>query len=75
MLPMSETIPVTLPDAVAADVAAFSTVDGVSAEDLIRRAVESYVSDRRFHDLRTRIKAQAAANGFHTDEDVFRAVS
>ncbi|MFL5385194.1 MAG: hypothetical protein ACJ8GN_21965 [Longimicrobiaceae bacterium] len=38
---MSETIPVTLPDSVAADVAAFSSVGGVSAEELIRRAVET----------------------------------
>jgi len=72
---MSETIPVTLPDAVAADITAFSTEDGVSAGDLIRRAVEAYVSDRRFHEIRARIKPQAAANGFITDEDVFRAVS
>jgi hypothetical protein len=72
---MSETIPVTLPDAVAADVAAFSAIDGMSAEDLILHAVETYVSNRRFHDLRKRIRAQAAANGFHTDEDVFQAVS
>ena len=71
---MSETIPVTLPDSIAADIAAYSSVDGVSAEDLIRRAVETYVSDRRFHDLRARIKPQAAASAFHTDEDVFRAV-
>jgi len=72
---MSETIPITLPDAVAADVEAFSTDDGVSAEDLIRRAVETYLSDRRFHELRARVSAQAKENGFHTDEDVFRAVS
>ena len=72
---MSETIPITLPDAIAADVAAYSSVDGVSPEDLIRRAVETYVSDRRFHELRARIQPQAAASGFHTDEDVFRAVS
>jgi hypothetical protein len=72
--PMSETIQITLPDAIAADVDAFSTVDGVSTEDLIR-AVEPYLSDRRFLELQARIGAQAKENGFHTDKDVFRAVS
>lgn len=72
---MSETISVAFPQALSADIAAFATVDGITIEDLIHRAVEAYVSDRRFQDLRARIQPQAAANGFHTDEDVFGTVS
>lgn len=72
---MSETIPVTLPDELVASVDALSTNDGVSRDQLIRSAVEEYLADRKFHDLRARVVPQAQRAGFFTDEDVFRQVS
>jgi metal-responsive CopG/Arc/MetJ family transcriptional regulator len=72
---MSETIPVTLPDDLVASVDALSTNDGVSRDQLIRSAVEEYLADRKFHDLRARVVPQAQRAGFFTDEDVFRQVS
>jgi metal-responsive CopG/Arc/MetJ family transcriptional regulator len=72
---MSETIPVTLPDEIVADVEAFSTADGVTRAELVRSAVEAYVADRKFYELRARVVPQAQKAGFFTDEDVFRAIS
>lgn len=72
---MSETIPVTLPDEVLADVEAFSTADGVTRDALVRTAVEGYIIERKFYELRARVVPQARAAGYFTDEDVFRHVS
>ena len=72
---MSETIPVTLPDEVLADVEAFSTADGVTRDALVRAAVEGYIVERKFYELRSRVVPQARAAGYFTDEDVFRDVS
>jgi metal-responsive CopG/Arc/MetJ family transcriptional regulator len=36
---MSETIPVTLPDEVLAEVEAFSSADGITRDELLRHAV------------------------------------
>ena len=72
---MSETIPVTLPDNLVAGVDALSEADGVSRDQLIRSAIEEYLADRKFHDLRARVVPQAQRAGFYSDEDVFREVS
>jgi metal-responsive CopG/Arc/MetJ family transcriptional regulator len=72
---MSEIISVSLPDDVVADVDAISTADGVSRDELIRSAIEGYVADRKFYELRGRVVPHAQREGFVTDEDVFRQVS
>ncbi|HEX2202292.1 MAG TPA: CopG family transcriptional regulator [Longimicrobium sp.] len=74
---MSETIQVTLSEAAKADLEALARADGVSKEELVRKAIETYLSTRRFHDLRARILEQIERDrpGGYTDEDIFRMVS
>jgi len=72
---MPQTIPVMLPDEIIADMDALSTTDGVSRDQLIGSAVEEYLANRKFHDLRARVVPQARQAGFVNDEDVFRQVS
>lgn len=72
---MSETIAVTLPDALAAEVGALSQADGISRDELVRTALEAYVADRRFDELRARVIPQAQRAGFFTDDDVFEEIS
>ncbi|HEX5727313.1 MAG TPA: CopG family transcriptional regulator [Longimicrobiaceae bacterium] len=72
---MSEVIPVTLPATAKAELDKYSREDGVSQDDLIREAVEEYLVARRVREIRERVVPQAQAQGFFTDEDVFRAIS
>ncbi|HSU16944.1 CopG family ribbon-helix-helix protein [Longimicrobium sp.] len=72
---MSETIPITLSNELAAEVDALSEADGIPRDELVRNAVEAYVAERRFDELRARVIPQAQRAGFFTDEDVFREIS
>ncbi|HEX8693135.1 MAG TPA: ribbon-helix-helix protein, CopG family [Longimicrobium sp.] len=72
---MSAAIVVMLSDETKAEVDALSRADGVSQDDIVRAAVEEYVLARRLGEIRERVVPQARAQGFFTDEDVFRAIS
>ena len=74
---MSETISVTIPDNIKAQMDAFSSENGVSADDLILEALESYLFVRRFRDLRAKMLEQVEAQkpGGYTDEEIFGEVS
>lgn len=43
--------------------------------EVVREALRAYLAVERFRELRARTLPRAAAHGFLTDEDVFRAVS
>lgn len=49
--------------------------DGISANELIGRAVKNYLFSRQFRDLRQRLAVNAATQGILTDQDVFHRVS
>ena len=72
---MSETILVTMPDELAAEIGALSRADGISRDELVRTALEAYVADRRFDELRARVIPQARREGFFSDDDVFGEIS
>jgi metal-responsive CopG/Arc/MetJ family transcriptional regulator len=72
---MRETITISLPEEVKAEIDAYSRDFGVSRSDLVREAIREYMLIRRFRDLRARMVPQAQAQGIFTDEDVFERVS
>ena len=73
---MSETVAVTLPDDMMAQVEAVSAEDGVPQSEVIRTAVREYLFLRRFRELRGQMIQDLADRGISlTDEDVFEMVS
>jgi metal-responsive CopG/Arc/MetJ family transcriptional regulator len=68
-------ISIRLPDDLKEEVDRFTEAEGVSRNDLVREALREYLFARRFRELRRRLQPYAEAQGFFTDEDVFREVS
>ena len=72
---MRESISVSLPADLKAELDRFSEAEGVSRSDLFREALRDYLFIRRFRALRRELMPYAEAQGLYTDEDVFRAFS
>ena len=72
---MRETISISLPAELKADLDRYAEAEGVSRSEMARTAVHEYLFVRRFRDLRRELVPYAEAEGFYTDEDVFRALS
>jgi len=68
-------ITVTLPVDVEQALDEFSKKEGVSPDELIRRAIKQHVFLRQFRSLRERLAAKAKSQGIVTDQDVFDRVS
>jgi metal-responsive CopG/Arc/MetJ family transcriptional regulator len=67
---------VTLPEGVMAQVEAVSREEGVTTDEIIRRAVESFLFLRRFRELSGRMIKDLERRGMTlTDEDVFEMMS
>lgn len=72
---MRSILTVSLPTTVRKELDRTAKAEGVSRSDLVRESVRDYLFIRRFRALRKRMVPVAAAQGIHTDEDVFRHVS
>ncbi|HKP76301.1 MAG TPA: ribbon-helix-helix protein, CopG family [Longimicrobiaceae bacterium] len=72
---MRESISVSLPAELEAELDRFTEAEGVSRSDLFREALREYLFIRRFRVLRRELMPYAEAQGLYTDEDVFRACS
>ncbi len=72
---MRESISISLPEALKAELDRFTQAEGISRSDLVREAVREYLFTRRFRALRQELIPYAEAQGIYTDEDVFREVS
>jgi metal-responsive CopG/Arc/MetJ family transcriptional regulator len=72
---MRESISISLPAELKADLDRFTEAEGVSRSDLFREALREYLFIRRFRALRRELMPYAEAQGLYTDEDVFRAFS
>ena len=72
---MRESISVSLPEDLRAEVDRFTASEGVSRSDVIREALREYLFTRRFRALRAELMPYAEAQGIFTDEDVFREIS
>ena len=74
---MGGSILVDLPDEVRSALDEATRAEGLSANELIGRALKNYLFVRRFRQLRaeTLEHMRASGQGGLTDEDVFRMVS
>jgi len=69
------TLTIRLPDRLRADLQKLSKEFGRSISDIARESIRRYVAVERFHSLRKRVPPFAEAQGFLTDEDVFKVIS
>ena len=72
---MRESISISLPEDLKAELDKVTEAEGISRSDLVREAVREYLFTRRFRTLRQELLAYGGAQGIITDEDVFREVS
>jgi metal-responsive CopG/Arc/MetJ family transcriptional regulator len=72
---MRRKISISLPPETADELDRWADSHGLSRSAAVREAVQEYLFNRRFLELRRELMAQAAAQGLHTDEDIFREVS
>ena len=72
---MRESISISLPEELKAELDRYTRAEGVSRSDLVREAVREYLFTRRFRQLRQELIPYAEAEGVYTDEEVFREVS
>jgi metal-responsive CopG/Arc/MetJ family transcriptional regulator len=72
---MRESISISLPKDLKAEIDRFTRSEGISRSDLVREAVRDYLFSRRLRALRQEIMPYAEAQGVYTDDDVFREVS
>ncbi len=71
---MRESISISLPEDLKAELDEAVSLEGVSRSDVVREAVREYLFIRRFRALRQELIPYAEAAGVFTDEDVFRAM-
>ena len=72
---MRESISISLPEQVKAELDRFTQDAGISRSDAVREALQEYLFVRKFRRLRQEMMAHAEAQGIFTDEDVFRELS
>ena len=69
------TLTIRLPDDLRADLQKLSQEQNKPVSDIVRESIRRYVAVERFRALRKKTLPFAEAQGFLTDEDVFRAIS
>jgi metal-responsive CopG/Arc/MetJ family transcriptional regulator len=72
---MRETITISVPEDIKAEVDRIVREEGISRSDLVRESLRDYLFLRSFHKLRGRLMAKALAQGIVTEQDVFDRVS
>lgn len=72
---MRESISISLPEDLKAELDQLTEAEGLSRSDLVREALRDYLFVRRFRRLREELMPYAEAQGIYTDEDVFNVVS
>jgi predicted transcriptional regulator len=69
------TITIRLPDELRSDLQKLSQEQSKPVSDLVRDSIRRYVAVEKFRALRKKTLPFAEAQGFLTDEEVFRAIS
>lgn len=72
---MRDTITIRLPEKLQKDLDKVVKAEGTSKSDVIRDAIERYLSLKRFQQLRKKVLPFAEAEGLVTDEDIFKTIS
>ena len=70
-----KTLTIRIPDKLRADLKAISRQQNKPVSDVVRDSVRRYVAIEKFRALRKKVLPFAEAQGFVTDEDVFKAIS
>ena len=69
------TLTIRLPDDLRADLQKISQEQNKAVSDVVRESIRRYVAVERFRALRRKVLPFAEAQGFLTDDDVFKAIS
>ena len=69
------TLTIRIPDKLRADLKRISRQQSKPVSDVVRDSVRRYVTIEKFRSLRKKVLPFAEAQGFITDEDVFKAIS
>ncbi len=69
------TLTVRIPDKLKADLRKISRQQNKPVSDVVRDSVRRYVAIEKFRALRKKVLPFAEAQGFITDEDIFKAIS
>ena len=69
------TLTIRLPDDLRADLQKISREQNKPVSDVVRESIRRYVAVEKFRALRRKVLPFAEAQGFLTDDDVFKAIS
>ena len=69
------TLTIRLPDDLRSDLQQISKKQHKPVSDVVRESLRRYVAIEKFRALRKKVLPFAEAQGFMTDEDVFKAIS
>ena len=69
------TLTIRLPGDLRAELEKLSRAEQRAVSDIVRESIRRYVAIEKFRALRKKALPFAEAQGFLTDEDIFRAIS
>lgn len=69
------TLTIRIPDELKADLQRISQQQKKPISDVVRESLRRYVAVERFRAVRKKVLPFAEAQGFLTDEDIFKAIS
>lgn len=69
------TLTIRLPDELRDDLQRLSAEQSKPVSDIVRESIRRYVAVEKFRSLRKKVLPFAEAQGYLTDEDVFKAIS
>lgn len=72
---MRATLTISLPEEINLGLSSLVKRSGKSRSQVVQEALRRQIALERFRDLRDRLVPKGRAAGFHTDEDVFEAIS
>jgi predicted transcriptional regulator len=70
-----DTLTIRLPDELRDHLQKLSAEQNKPVSDIVRESIRRYVAVERFRALRKRVLPFAEAQGFLTDEDIFKEIS
>lgn len=72
---LMNTLTIRMPDKLRTDLKKISREQKKPVSDVVRDSVRRYVAIEKFRVLRKKVLPFAEAQGFVTDEDIFKAIS
>jgi metal-responsive CopG/Arc/MetJ family transcriptional regulator len=72
---MRTTLTISLPEEIGLELAALVKRTGKSRSQVVQDALRRQLAVERFRNLREKLVPKGSRAGFHTDEDVFDAIS